>query len=341
MTRRIRSFVTAVPDVILESLAARPDDVGVWQVLTDFLLETGAPGASLAMCELELMKGISNPDLLGELAEARAQREKLPFEPWGGYPALWKCGFVVRMQLSLQSRTSELPAVLKAPAMRGLHHLILSEDSGRTGALLFGTEEERLAWPTISQRLPTLLGAVTPHLRRLSLRVEERYVPLQAEEQRAALRALLSALPRKLDRLDLALGVLHELSIEPLLELISQVPSVCLDGTRLPLSPGFADQLQSVSTGHVYLAGTGLSPRNVTAKDWLAPDVKTWLELESTGALVPLTAVATPDGFDSPAWPRLRAYLQKDLLGFSVQGELLEPGAVLNLDDVLAVFRRR
>lgn len=330
--------MTAVPDVILESLAARPEDVGVWQVLTDFLLENGAPGASLAMCELELMKGISNPDLLGELAHARATREKLPHEPWGGYPATWKCGFVVRLQLNLQSRSGDSPAVLRAGAVRGLHQLVLVDDSGRFDAPLFGTEGEVV--PSLSERLATLLGAVTPHLRRLSLRIEERFVRPSAEEQRALLRRLLEVLPPRLERVDLALGALHELAVEPLLGLITRVGVVNLDGTLLPSSPGLADQLQRPGR-QVFLAGTGLSPRTVAAKDWLAPEVGAWLEREDTGALVPLTHATNAEGFEAPAWPALRAYLRRDLLGWVVSGELIDPGAVLNFDGVLSVFRRR
>ena len=82
------SRLQPVPDALLDGIASQPDDPGVWEVLTDFLLEQDAPGATLARCDLELFRGISNPDLLGALSEARAKRPKLPFESYGGFDAL-------------------------------------------------------------------------------------------------------------------------------------------------------------------------------------------------------------------------------------------------------------
>jgi hypothetical protein len=326
------------PDAILEQLAARPDDLAAWQVLTDFLLETGAPTASLAMCELELLRGISNPDLLEELAAARARREKLPHEPWGGYAAVWRCGFVTRLLLSLQSR-ADLGAVLRAEPVRALHHLVLSDDSGRFGAPLFATDAEAGAGPLV-ERLRAPLVAVTPHLRRFSLRLEERYRPVSPPEQRALLSALKELLPSKLERLDLSLGVLHESSQDALQALLARVPLVNLDGTALPWTPGFAEVLQRAGA-RVCLAGTGLSPRTFEAKEWLAPDVTAWLEREDSGALVPLTAATTPEGFESPAWPDLRSVLRRELEGWSVGEQPLESGAALQVLGYAVTFRQR
>ena len=82
-----------VPEALLDGIASRPEEVGVWEVLTDYLLEQDAPGATLARCELELFRGISNPDLLGALSDARARRPRLPFEPYGGFDAIYATYF--------------------------------------------------------------------------------------------------------------------------------------------------------------------------------------------------------------------------------------------------------
>lgn len=320
-----------VPDFILEGLSARPDDVGVWQVLTDFLLENDAPGASLAMCELELMKGISNPELLGQLADARAQRPKLPHEPWGGYQALWKCGFVVRLTLDVRSARG----VLMAPAVRGLHMLSLVDESGR-----FGTTEPRFS---VAARVGELLEAATPHLHRVAVRLEAlRSGPVDTSQQRAVVAGLLSALPKKVQRLDLALGALHEASQAKLVELARRVPSLNLDGTRLPHSPGFVAELVAAGA-QVFCGGTGLPKQEYDAvvKHWLAPDVAAWVERLDTGALIPLTPTTTSEGFEAPAWPRLRAALRRDLLGWSRAGQVLDTTAEFSVDGVEVKFTQR
>lgn len=333
-----------VPDVILESIAARPEDVGVWQVLTDFLLENDAPGASLAMCELELMKGISNPDLLGQLADARAHRPKLPHEPWGGYPAVWKCGFVVRLQLNLQShRGARLADVLRDPAVRGLNMLVLVDDSGRFGAPLYSLPDEPAFKWTVDERVGALLEAAPPFLKRAAIHLEERRGgDVDTSQQSALIKRLINSVPKKLERLDLSMGTLHESAQPHLIDLARRVPMLNLDGTTLPNNAGWIEQL--VTAGQrVFLAGTGLPMKEHegVVKDWLAPDVRAWVERLDTGALVPLTPTTTSEGYEAPAWPRLRATLQRDLFGWSVGGRVLDATAEFNAQGVEVKFTQR
>lgn len=333
-----------VPDFILESIAARPEDVGVWQVLTDFLLENDAPGASLAMCELELMKGISNPDLLGQLADARAQRPKLPDEPWGGYAALWKCGFVVRLQLSLQShRFESLPNMLRAPAVRGLHMLVLVDDSGRFGAPLYAMPDEPAFQWTVDGRVGALLEAAPPFLKRVAIHVEERRGgDVDPSQQSALISRLITSMPKKLERLDLSMGTLHEGAQPQLLELARRVPLLNLDGTTLPHNPGYVEQLVAAGK-HVCLAGTGL-PLNEfegVVKHWLAPDVCASVQRLDTGALIPLTPLTRAEGYEVPSWPNLRGTLQRDLFGWSVGERVLGTTAEFSVDGVEVKFTQR
>ncbi len=167
-----------VPDALLDGIVSQPDEAGVWEVLTDYLLEHDAPGATLARCDLELFRGISNPDLLGALAEARQQRPKLPFEPEGGYEAMWRCGYVVKLYASTRLPGHQLEKVLTAPALAGLHHLRFEDVSSRGQHTLF--DEERPL--PIPRRLAQLCSAATPRLRRFSLHLERRAVPLFANE---------------------------------------------------------------------------------------------------------------------------------------------------------------
>ncbi len=321
VTLRLGRRMSAVPEAILDGLAARPDDVGVWEVLTDFLLEQDAPGAVLARCELELLRGISNPELLGALAQARARREKLPYEPWGGFGATWRCGFVVRLVLSLKLPPAHVREVLSAPAVRGLHHLVLEDVSGRHAGAGFWNEQGGLGageFPTaVAERLRGLLGAVTPYLRRFSLRLEERFMPMLATEQRDVLTALAESLPGNVERVDLSLGALQPFACPGLLNLAQRVRVLNLDGSRLPELPDVELIKALVATGaSICLGGTGLSPRTLTVPgvEWLAPDVTAWLENEAAGWVTPLTPSAKAGGYDAASWPSAGAHLPRELL---------------------------
>lgn len=182
-----------VPAQLLDGIASRPDDVGVWEVLTDYLLEQDAPGATLARCDLELFRGISNPELLGALAEARAQRPRLPFEPGAGYDALWRCGYVVKLIVTTRMPGSHLEQLLAAPALAGLHHLHFLDTTPREGWRTYleevgGGYERPLPTP---QRLAQLATAAPPHLRRFSLHLETRMVPLLPVELSRVLELIL------------------------------------------------------------------------------------------------------------------------------------------------------
>jgi len=319
----------SLPDAILDDIAARPGDLGAWQVLTDLLLETEDPAAQLALCELELMKGISNPDLLETLARERAARPKLPHEPsWGGFEAQWRCGFLVKLVLDLAPDAGRYAETLGAQRARTLHHLLLQVREPQ----LFGvaTGEPRHVGPALAQVLGGAKG-----VRRLSLDARS------ATDQTALLGHLLGAVPPKLGWLDLKLGALHESLDAVLVELVRRVPLVSFDGTSLAAHVGLAEQL--VAAGQrVVLGGTGLSPQTAPfVKDWLAPDATHWLEREADGVVVPLTPHARADGFDCPAWPEVMAGLKRDLLGWSWFNRPVEDGQVLQFSNGRAVFRQR
>ena len=127
-----------VPEAMLDDIAARPDEPGVWEVLTDYLLEHEAPGATLARCDLELFRGISNPQLLEALSAARAERPKLPLESRNDFAALWRCGFVVRLQLTSGYAAESVKSLLGAPALRGLHHLRWQDTTARNESIFEG-----------------------------------------------------------------------------------------------------------------------------------------------------------------------------------------------------------
>lgn len=335
-----------VPDALLDGIAARPDEAGVWEVLTDYLLEQDAPGATLARCDLELFRGISNPDLLGALAEARAQRPKLPFEPYGGFDALWRCGYVVRLQLSTRIPGPHLEQLLAAPALRGLHHLRFEDLTAREGGRAFF---EELGGLPIAQRMAQLSAAVTPHLRRFSLHLEERAMPLLPPDVSHVLEALTAGLPKKVERVDLAFSELAEPSLEALGALARRVKQLNLDGTKLTaLSPAAVLRLVEGAPGCTFfLGGTWRSARELLHPrvQWLAPDVVAWLEHEQTGVVTPLTPTTPHDGFEAPSWRGLARHLRRELLGWSrVEGRsltLIEDGAQLLLDGAVWRFRLR
>lgn len=335
-----------VPDALLDGIAAQPDEVGVWEVLTDYLLEHDAPGATLARCDLELFRGISNPELLGALADARAQRLKLPHEPHGGFDATWRCGFVVKFSASTRLAGAQLVKVLGAPALAGLHHLRFEDTTPWAGRY---TRLEAVSGgaslPPISQRLNELCTAATSHLRRFSLHLELRTVPLLAPELTRALDALAAGLPKKVERVDLSLSELGEASVDALAALAKRVKQVNLDGTTLSVlqESSLHRLLDSAPQTTFFLGGTGLSSRQLSHPrvEWLAVDVVASLE-DQHGALTPLSADQPHDGFESPSWPGLSSYLKRELLGWSrVDGSFIEDRALLLIDGQVWKFTSR
>ena len=335
-----------VPDAVIDGIAARPDEPGVWEVLTDYLLEHDAPGATLARCDLELFKGISNPDLLGTLAEARAQRPRLPFEPLGGFDAMWRCGYVVKLQASTRMPGHQLEQVLRAHALAGLHHLRFEDTTPREGRStyleLISGDERPLP---IAQRLAQICSSVTPHLRRFSLHLERRTLPLLPAELSSALDSLAACLPNKVERVDLSLSELGELSVDALVNLAKRVKLINLDGTKLiALRESSLERLfDGAPNATFFLGGTGLSPRKLIHPrvEWLAPDAVAWLE-DQHGAYTPLTPERPHDGFESPSWLSLGHYLRRDLMGWSrPDGSLLGERALLLIDGEVWKFSSR
>ena len=321
--------MAAIPDEILDGIAARPDDTAAWEVLTDFLLEQDHPGATLARCDLELMKGISNPDLLGALAQARHERPRLPFEPSSGFDeVLWRCGFVARFVINDFLDTNRIGAVLRAPALRGLHHLRF-EDTPKQGL------SPRLT------RVENALRAVTPHVRRISLMLDPREAAPTDE-----LTLLAKELPAKVTRLDLELGSVRELA--PLLPLAQRVAELNLDGTRLDTFK--AEELEALVEAApnctFFLAGTARSERDWKHPRvrWQPPEAVAWLEQLKTGVIVPLTPLRSHAYFRAPAWPHLQQLISRELIGWwtNNQGRRvpLEDGTVLQFADGEWIFRR-
>lgn len=305
-------------EAILDGIAASPDEPAVWAVLADHLLEVGDPGAALARVQLELFKGISNPDLIGELAEAMARRPKLPHEAYGGFTASWRCGFVVRLEVSVRMSAEEVREVLEAPAARGLHHLRFV-DSSRFYASV-GLVDASAA------RLRAALESVTPHLRRCSVDCVERYAALTRDESTEVLRALVDLLPPRVERVDLALR--NEPPFDVLVALARRVKTLNLDGTRIGDAVPLLDAAPDTE---LFFGGTGLAPGQVThgRARWLAPDAAAWLEHVESGVVVPLTPSGVPCGFDAPSSHEASRLLS---LGFGAEwksagGEVLEDGA--------------
>lgn len=322
--------MSVLPEAVLDGIAARPEDPGAWEVLADYLAEHDLPGATLARCDLELMRGISNPDLLADLAAARAKRPRLPREPWSGYDAHWRCGLVTRLHLdSWTDLDDALPALFAAPALRGLHHLRLDDEHGRA----FDPEAPL---PLLRDRWALALQHVTPHLRRLSLGVtlDRPRAPLVVA---AALDAVARHLPPKLERLDLAIGSLSVEALPVLEALAARLQVLNLDGTTLERIPSLQWRalVDAAPSCRFFFGGTTLSPREWGAPhvEWLAPEVDAWLEHEVTGALVPLTPRSAHDGFRCLSWPGLERHLRRELQGWSLAAgaERLEDGALLAL----------
>ena len=335
-----------VPGALLDGIAAQPDDPGVWEVLCDYLLEQDDPGATLARFDLELFRGISNPDLLGALVEARARRPRLPFEPYGGYDVSWRCGYVVRLQLSTEVSAEHVAPLLAENALRGLHHLRFEDRSLREGGRAFINELGGMPLPA---RLNQLCGVMPSFLRRFSLDLEERMMPVLSAELTRVLNALTAGLPKKVERVDLALTQLEAPSLEALGVLARRVRQLNLDGTRLThLDPAALRRVvEEAPDCTFFLGGTWRSSRELVHPrvQSLAPEVVAWLEHEETGVVIPLTPSSPHDGFFAPAWRQLGRALRRELLGWSrVEGAsqaLIDDGAQLELDDALWRFHLR
>lgn len=323
-----------VPEAMLDDIAARPDEPGVWEVLTDYLLEHEAPGATLARCDLELFRGISNPQLLEALSAARAERPKLPLESRNDFSALWRCGFVVRLQLTSRYAAESVKSLLGAPALRGLHHLRWQDTTARNESIFEGDFQRPPV--SIPRRMTELTAAAPLHLRRFSLRLEGRRRPLPPSELSEVLEVLTAGLPKKVERVDLAMSELAEPPVAPLTALAQRVKALNLDGTSLVgLSAEMVLGLvQSAPGCTFFLGGTGLSTRELVHPrvQWLAPDVVASLENEA-GALIPLTPEHAHDGFSSPSWPQLLKYLKRELQGWSrADGSPIEDRALVLVD---------
>ena len=323
-----------VPEAMLDDIAARPDEPGVWEVLTDYLLEHDAPGATLARCDLELFRGISNPLLLEALSEARARRPKLALEARNDFTALWRCGFVVRLQLTSGYAADRVKVLMEAPALRGLHHLRWQDTTARNESIFEGDFQR--APVSVPERMAQLMSSTTPHLRRFSLRLEGRRRPLPPSELSEVLCVLTAGLPKKVERVDLAVSELAEPPLGPLTALAQRVKALNLDGTSLV---GLSVEtvlglVQSAPGCTFFLGGTGLSTRELAHPrvQWLAPDVVASLENEA-GALTPLTPEHAHDGFSAPSWPQLSKYLKRELRGWSrADGSPIEGRALLLVD---------
>lgn len=325
--------MSPVPEALLDGIAARPDDVAVWEVLTDWLLETDAPTATLARCELELLRGISNPDLLEALADARAARPRLPDEQ---LVATWRCGFVVRLSLPLNLPLMQSTAVLKAAPVRGLHHLRLEDRSAREGFRSL-IEELGVFSFELAERLRGLLGAAPPHLRRVSLNVLEHFGPLLPNHVSELIDVLTEALPPRVTQVDLALGELASPSLEALGRLLSRVESLNLDGTRLSVKAADVSALLDAAPGHtLFVGGTGQSPRAWTDPrlQWLPPGTVGVLE-DDAGVLVPLCSPPGASGYEALACPEVKTELSRDLEWSH------EDGAVLLINRTRWRFRTR
>lgn len=292
---------------IFENIAARPEDPLVWQVLADYLLETGDEGASLARVQLELFKGISNPELIGELAEAMKARARFAFEAYDGNSFISRCGFLVRLQLSARMSPELMREVLSSRAGRTVNHFRFVDDSFRHSWRVFADDGRML--PNHSSppahRLRGALEVVTPYLRRCSVDCIARYTPLTMVENVEILEALVERLPASVERVDLALK--KQPNIATLISLARRVKVLNLDGTPVFEARALLDGAPDTE---IFLGGTGLSPREFEHAKWLADDVGAWLEDRRTGAMIPLTPSNAHGGFDAPALPGVASPLE-------------------------------
>jgi hypothetical protein len=326
-----------IPDVILDGLAARPDDPAVWQVLTDFLLENDAREAPLARLELDLMRGFSDPDRIGEFAAARGLRSMLPGEPWRSYSALWRCGFAVKLTLDLGWPAADLRAAASSRGVQGLHALTLTQRNPHPEAVV--PEEAPLA-----ARLRDLQPVIPRFLRRLSLRLEGLTLARREVEQSEVLLAVLDLLPPSVAQLDVALGRLEPASYAAVLALAQRVKALVLDGTVL--DPRYAPLVSDwLATGcEVFLGGTRLDSRlpEFAAAQWVPPTCRAWLVDEEEGTVTPITEADNRSVFEVISNPLVARWLRRDLGGWTWAERPLDDGDVVALgDDTPLRFRLR
>lgn len=315
-----------IPDVILDGMAARPDDPGVWQVLTDYLLENEATEAPLARLELDLMLGLSDPDRIGEFAAARALRSKLPGEPYRSYSALWRCGFAVKLKLDLAMPPADLRDALSSRGVQGLHALTLEDRSTVSRRLGRDDPEPR----TLVSKLRDVQGVVPRFLRRLSLRLEARPLRDRAVEQRELLETLLELLPPSLTQLDLALGQLEPTSFSAVRALAQKTKALVLDGS--PIDPKHVPLVAEwLELTEVFLGGTRLDARipELAAAQWVPPTCRAWLVGEEDGTVTPITEADNRSVFEIISNPLVARWLRRDLGGWTWRGQVVDDGDVL------------
>jgi hypothetical protein len=158
------------PEGILDAVAADPSNDHAWQVLTDWLLENSAPHAVLAAYELQLDRGTRDPELIGDYAEARRERHRLPaLMAISAEPIVWKCGYAIEATLRCYPGAPvqmELSRLFGEPAMRALHRVVVENDG----------------WTMSPQSVvPAVFAALPPHVRRVSLNFPRHEAKLSEE----------------------------------------------------------------------------------------------------------------------------------------------------------------
>ncbi|MFT3836209.1 MAG: hypothetical protein QM723_04325 [Myxococcaceae bacterium] len=259
------------PAEILDAVAADPGNDQSWHVLTDWLLENGAPHAILARYDLELDKGTRDPDLLGDYVEARRVRHQVPNVPGVVTDSLrWRCGYLFELSVccdhtpKLDDRQAELETMFGAPVFRVLSRVILS-----------GARRNLSVQFTAEQVLPALPKTV----RRISVTGIHRNEPMPE--------ALVQHRPPKAQRLDLP-G--YRLDDGLILSLARAGWSYLnLDRSTVQLRPQTLERLEGCT---LMLGGAGLTKEVARSLDgpkvrWLPPGVTEAL-LDDEGRLTPL-----------------------------------------------------
>lgn len=259
------------PAEILDAVAADPGNDQSWHVLTDWLLENGAPHAILARYDLELDKGTRDPDLLGDYVEARRTRHQLPAVPGVfTYGIRWRCGYVFELSIScdhvrqLPERQAALKRYFEAAPFRVLSRVVLSGARGNLSVQF-----------TAEQVLPALPKTV----RRVSVSGIHRNEPMPP--------ALVQHRPPKAQRLDLPGYRLDDGAIVSLAH--AGWSYLNLDRSSVQLRPQTLEQLPGCT---LMLGGSGLTKdlaRSLDAPNvrWLPPGVTEAL-LDDEGRLSPL-----------------------------------------------------
>lgn len=273
----------AIPEAMLDGIAAAPDDAGAWQVLSDWMLEVDHPMASYVRAELELFRGVSNPEYLDDYAEARQATSRRVREL--GFGLTWRCGLVVRAVV----RPDHFREVVPAPELAALHALRLK----------LGEYAVQSSW---APDVRLVLARVSPRLRTLSLEVDTRHLtPKTVTDLVDACRAR----PARGERLRLCLG---RDAAKPVLDGLPALAEagwrrVSLEGTRVPgvLAAWLGPLLDKLPREfRLVVSGTGLSPDDLQhpALEWLAPDAPAWWEQVDSHATIPVRA----DGILDADW---------------------------------------